>query len=237
MAPQTMNLLTLSPDNTLVLSREDGTGTHKRSLKLKNPGEGTVAFKVKTTQPKSYIVRPSTGVLKSKEEQEVTIVLQGAETNPNEIASHRFLVQAAKVDDNKDVVSKEEWSTFSKDSIQEQRLNVSIDVKEEAPAKATTSQAQSRSSALPAYDGRQGGAEQGDLKTKYDELVAYTLMLEKEKKKLEEEAASLKSANSGSAGNQSGSFSMLSHFLVAVVVFLLAYGVKFLPDDMKQHLP
>jgi len=73
--------------------------------------------------------------------------------------AHRFRVQAVPVQSCEDV-SREQWGEFPKETIQEQRLHVVL----EDPTVV-------------------------DLKVKYDELVQYTSMLEKDKKKLEEQQA------------------------------------------------
>jgi hypothetical protein len=50
--------------------------TLEKSLFLKNNSEYAVAFKVKTTAPKRYCVRPNSSVIKAHESIEVRIVMQ-----------------------------------------------------------------------------------------------------------------------------------------------------------------
>ena len=50
--------------------------TLEKSLFLKNNSEYAVAFKVKTTAPKRYCVRPNSSVIKAHESMEVRIVMQ-----------------------------------------------------------------------------------------------------------------------------------------------------------------
>merc|ERR1712066_44127 len=66
----------------------------------------------------------------------------------------------------------------------------------------------------------------GELKTKYDELVQYTLMLEKEKKKLETDMQAVQKSKGSSSGDKG--FTALHMILVAVLAFLLSYAAKFL---------
>ena len=47
----------------------------EKSLFLKNTSENAVAFKVKTTAPKRYCVRPNNSVIKAKGWIEVRIVM------------------------------------------------------------------------------------------------------------------------------------------------------------------
>merc|ERR1719244_2569916 len=126
-----MTLLRLEPDETLTFCKTPmTTSPSSRVLKLINTDSGNVAFKVKTTAPKAYLVRPSSGTLRPREDQDVQIILQpqgveGSTTN------HRFLVQAVLVNDGQ-TVSREDWQNFPKERVQEQRLNVVLE--EERPA-------------------------------------------------------------------------------------------------------
>lgn len=52
-------------------------------VKVRNDLEKSVAFKVKTTAPKLYCVRPNSGVLKKGEEGEITIIFQGLSEEPS----------------------------------------------------------------------------------------------------------------------------------------------------------
>jgi len=214
-----MTLLELEPKDTLHFCKTPMTTSPSRVLKLTNTNSGNVAFKVKTTAPKAYLVRPASGTLRPKETQEVQIILQpqGMEGSGT---SHRFLVQATAVD-NSEPVSREYWTTLSKEALQEQRLNVVLE--EQA---ADDKQADSQDSSYANTNERAGTASEGanDLNVKYDELVQYTLILEKEKKKLESEIAGLKSAPASSSGEGFSKFTML---LAVLIAFLLPYAVNF----------
>jgi len=50
--------------------------TLEKGLILKNNSEYAVAFKVKTTAPKRYCVRPNSSVIKAHESIEVRITMQ-----------------------------------------------------------------------------------------------------------------------------------------------------------------
>jgi len=180
---------------------------------------GNVAFKVKTTVPKAYLVRPSSGTLKPNGSQEVLIILQpqGADANTN---SHRFLVQAVPVQTSENV-SREQWAELSKEDIQEQRLSVLLE--EQETKMATITEPTKGTAAVNAATIATAAVEKpGDLKVKYDELVQYTLMLEKEKQKLEVELAERRSTK-GIGASDSGSCNKLQVVVVASLGFLLAY--------------
>jgi len=221
--PSNMGLLQLEPEYCLHFSKTPLTTSPNRMLKLTNLSNGNVAFKVKTTAPKAYLVRPSSGTLRPNGTQEVQIILQpqGIDANPN---GHRFLVQAVAVQSS-EPVSRDQWGEFAKETIQEQRLNVVLEEQqpEMAAVNPPVKPADARSGA-PAVE------QPGDLKVKYDELVQYTLMLEKDKKKLEVELAESRAAK-GTAVSNSGSCDKLQVVLVALLGFLLAYLPKFIFEN------
>jgi len=233
-------MLQLDPDTTLHFTKTPTTTTPSRTLKLSNLHSSYLAFKVKTTAPKSYLVRPSTGTLRPRETQEVQIILQsqGADTGAS---NHRFLVQAIPVS-SPDPLSREQWAEFPTDRIQEQRLNVVLDELPAEPAaikkpsesimssNTTPAAAPVAAATLPRSEGMVTGVtaadQPADLKVKYEELVQHTLLLEKDMKKLEAEMASLQAAK-GASGGDAG-YSLLQILTVAVVAFLLSYLAKFL---------
>jgi len=218
-----MTLLALDPDNTLYFCKTQGNAQPCRMLKLTNQHQGNVAFKVKTTAPKAYLVRPSSGTLRPRETQEVQIILQPL-GNDGQANNHRFLVQATAVQGH-EPVSREQRSEFSKEAVQEQRLSVVLEEREAEPAVTKVSEAAYSTSTVPT--GAAAGAGQPeDLKVKYDELVQYTLMLEKEKKKLEADMAQLVQSK-GSAASDGGGYSKAQIVMVAVLAFLLSYLAKF----------
>jgi len=218
--PSTMQLLQLDPESTLHFNKTPMTSSPSRTLKVANLSSSNVAFKVKTTAPKAYLVRPSSGTLKPNGSQDVQIILQpqGADANTN---THRFLVQAVPVQSS-ETVSREQWGEYPKEAIQEQRLSVVLEEQQPEfepinPDKPATIQ--------PPVVAHQPPVTPGDLKVKYDELVQYTLMLEKDKKKLEMELSDSLSAK-GNGASGSGSCDKLQMVAVAVFGFLLAYLPK-----------
>ena len=71
----------LSPFGLPCLSTVEANKTLEKSLFLKNTSEYAVAFKVKTTAPKRYCVRPNSSVIKAHESVEVRIVMQARSTD------------------------------------------------------------------------------------------------------------------------------------------------------------
>ena len=50
--------------------------TLETELSIRNPRSSTIVFKVKTTAPKRYCVRPNSSVIKAHESMQVRIVMQ-----------------------------------------------------------------------------------------------------------------------------------------------------------------
>jgi hypothetical protein len=155
-------------------------------LKLTNTSASYVAFKVKTTAPKQYMVRPSTGVVSPGETAEVQIILHPLSVEPVN-NSDRFLVQATATS-NPQGLGRQEWIDLDKNLLQEQRLKVVFT----QGASPVTAVANPPVVTRPDVSGTAQTASAGDLRTKYDELIQYTLGLEKEKNKTETELEKLK---------------------------------------------
>jgi len=99
-------------------------------LRLKNPHSDPVAFKVKTTAPKQYCVRPNSGRIEAGKDVEVQVLLQAMKEDPPPDAKCRdkFLVQSVAVTADKEFSNVASiWSHIeqtSKSSIQEKKIRV-----------------------------------------------------------------------------------------------------------------
>nr|XP_060631019.1 vesicle-associated membrane protein-associated protein A isoform X3 [Anolis sagrei ordinatus] len=63
------------------------------NLKLRNPSDRKVCFKVKTTAPRRYCVRPNSGIIDPGSAVTVSVMLQPFDYDPNEKSKHKFMVQ------------------------------------------------------------------------------------------------------------------------------------------------
>ncbi|KAF4117921.1 VAMP (vesicle-associated membrane protein)-associated protein A, like isoform X2 [Onychostoma macrolepis] len=63
------------------------------NLKLKNPSDRKVCFKVKTTAPRRYCVRPNSGIIDPGATLIISVMLQPFDYDPNEKSKHKFMVQ------------------------------------------------------------------------------------------------------------------------------------------------
>ena len=145
-------------------------------LKVKNTSATPIAFKVKTTAPRNYLVKPSAGVIGANGDAEVKITLNKQTSDPS-ANNDRFLVQAVKSATGKEL-TKEEWQAVDKSAIQELRLHVVF---------TSGSVAGGASIAAPAPVAIAKDASPEQVRAKYDELVAMYAQLEKDKRKADSE--------------------------------------------------
>ncbi|GMJ04852.1 hypothetical protein like AT5G47180 [Hibiscus trionum] len=88
-------------------------------LQVMNNTDNPVAFKVKTTSPKKYFVRPNTGIVMPRDSCIIRVTLQAqTEYPPNMQCKDKFLVQSTIVPPNTDVDDLPA-DTFNKDGSKE----------------------------------------------------------------------------------------------------------------------
>jgi hypothetical protein len=106
------------------------TSEVSQALKIRNPNRTPVAFKVKTTAPKQYCVRPNSGRIEPGKEVEVTVLLQAMKQEPPMDAKCRdkFLVQSVAVTADKEFTNISAiWQHVDeaeKSSVQEKKIRV-----------------------------------------------------------------------------------------------------------------
>jgi hypothetical protein len=97
-------------------------------LKIKNPNTSPIAFKVKTTAPKQYCVRPNSGRIEPGHEVEVSVLLQAMKQEPPADAKCRdkFLVQSVLITPDKEFSNVTQiWDSVERGSaIQEKKIRV-----------------------------------------------------------------------------------------------------------------
>jgi len=134
-------LISVSPANTLVFQlAPQVTGPPKQIVKVTNISKQKVAFKVKTTQPSWYYVRPNQQIVDVGQTEEVAIVLaeQAASKDPSleKLDKHRFLVQSKAISDEhfeniKNMKPTERALEYTKiwdDSQKDDRKNIKLKV-------------------------------------------------------------------------------------------------------------
>lgn len=96
-------------------------------LKIKNTNSSPVAFKVKTTAPKQYCVRPNSGRIEPGHDVDVSVLLQAMKTEPPADARCRdkFLVQSVTITGDKEFSNVTQiWDSVEKSAIQERKIRV-----------------------------------------------------------------------------------------------------------------
>lgn len=92
---------------------------------ISNPHSHAVAFKIKTTAPKSFCVKPNSGFLPAGGKAEVLIMLQAMDEEPplNAKCRDKFLVQSTPASSTA-ASPIEFWASVNKSEISEQKLRV-----------------------------------------------------------------------------------------------------------------
>lgn len=117
-----MTLLRVTPDKTIDFAVVECPNVSVM-LTLENVSTGPVAYKIKTTAPRNYLVRPSTGILQSGEVRDIQLTLQQP-TDDTVNKRDRFLILAIPVNPLMQTLPKEFWNDVPRDEIQDLRLNV-----------------------------------------------------------------------------------------------------------------
>jgi len=98
-----------------------------QTLTLRNPNSTPVAFKVKTTAPKQYCVRPNAGRIEAGQSFDVSVLLQAMKQDPAPDARCRdkFLVQSTAITADKEFASHTAvLETADKASLIERKIRV-----------------------------------------------------------------------------------------------------------------
>ncbi|KAG0342907.1 phosphatidylinositol-binding protein scs2 [Podila humilis] len=117
----------LEPSNQLAF-RRPLTDAIKETLIIRNPTQLPIAFKVKTTAPKQYCVRPNSGRIESGQELEVQVQMQAMKEDPpaDFKCKDKFLVQSVAITAERAALSLTDlWPTVereAKDQIREKKI-------------------------------------------------------------------------------------------------------------------
>jgi len=118
-------LLQLTPAEEIVFRREDGETTGL--LTMTNTSTCNVAYKIKTTSPDKYRVRPSAGVINAGAALNITVHIQSG-YSASQLVRDKFLVMACAIDSdtltNQQLI--EVWKKTSEVAVQQHRLRCSV---------------------------------------------------------------------------------------------------------------
>lgn len=90
-------------------------------MRLTNPTEHVILFKIKTTAPKKYCVRPNCGTLEPRTTIEIAIILQPFIFDAAEKNKHKFMVQSMIMPDS-EVSIEQLWKDVSPDDLMDSKL-------------------------------------------------------------------------------------------------------------------
>lgn len=96
------------------------------TLSLTNPTNDRVAFKVKTTSPKKYCVRPSSGFVEPNSSKDVQVIMQAQREYPPSLTDckDKFLVQSVRMSADVKDVSPEAFDATKNKDIRQTKLRV-----------------------------------------------------------------------------------------------------------------
>ncbi|KAI5077663.1 hypothetical protein GOP47_0007487 [Adiantum capillus-veneris] len=207
------------------------------SLQLSNTTESYVAFKVKTTSPKKYCVRPNTGLVSPNGSCEITVTMQAQREAPLDMqCKDKFLVQSVVVPNGFDEqdISQDLFNKEPGKEVSEIKLRVVYTAPPQPPSPILEEAVGVPAAGIDnadrnAYDfGRDG-----DLKAKLAEKKSQIVKLTEEKKvvlqktqQLQEEIASLRAKSGGKLALEQKADSGFS-FLFLLTVGLLGVIVGF----------
>lgn len=123
------NMLIIDPSQELKF-RGPFTQPVTSHMSLKNPTDKKIAFKIKTTAPKKYCVRPNCGVVDAKSSVEIAICLQPFVFDPNEKNKHKFMVQSTVVPEG-DINIEQLWKDVSPDQLMDAKLRCTFETPNE----------------------------------------------------------------------------------------------------------
>ena len=119
-------ILANSCENSLTTARFELRKNIPVVMQLKNSTGDRIAFKVKTTSPKKYCVRPSSGIIEPHGLKEVQVIMQAQREPPASYSDCRdkFLVQCVKVGGTVKDVTSELFDPAKGSAIRQTKLRV-----------------------------------------------------------------------------------------------------------------
>lgn len=92
-------------------------------LELKNPSDLRVCFKVKTTAPKRYCVRPNSGIVEPSKDVKIAIMLQPMDADSQaERNKHKFMVQSTIVRNEENTNLDRIWLNAAPEDVMDSKL-------------------------------------------------------------------------------------------------------------------
>lgn len=109
-------------------------------LKLRNVTKKRIAYKIKTTSPKTYIVKPNQGILQVGQKIEIEFTLQTQELNLiNGNLSDKFMIQAFEIDDGFDLnrFTEQASELMKRNQVQSMKVRATLNKEGNGPSMTT----------------------------------------------------------------------------------------------------
>jgi len=197
-------------------------------IKLTNPSEKPFCFKVKTTAPKQYCVRPNSGLIPAHGTISVSVMLQPFDNNLEETNKHKFMVQTTYVPEG-DQSLDNIWKNVPASEIMDSKLRVKFDtpelnIIEKSVQKSSLSQAKTGSNTEAEI--RRTVDDSKRLSSQLQQFEQENSQLRERVKQLESRpfsaSSSIGAADSSMAGMTSSmSFTMIHLGLAAVLALIV----------------
>lgn len=216
------------------------------NLKLKNPSDRRVCFKVKTTAPRRYCVRPNSGIIEPGATLTISVMLQPFDYDPNEKSKHKFMVQtifAPPTTTDTEIM----WKEAKPDELMDSKLRCVFELPSENDkvndidaAKATPVLNSSKVDGLAAPKSVSAALDDSEMKKIVDECKRLQMELSKlseENHQLKDEGLRLRktqrsqhtTSNSSSLiGRESTASSLPSLLVVIAAIFIGFFLGKFI---------
>jgi len=114
-------VLVIEPPNELTFTGPFTQAVYSY-MKLKNPSARKVCFKIKTTAPKRYCVKPNSGVVDPNTEVSIAVSLQPFEFDPAEKNKHKFMVQSMFAPEGEEINQDTLWKDADQNELMDSKL-------------------------------------------------------------------------------------------------------------------
>jgi len=219
------------------------------NLKLKNPSEKRVCFKVKTTAPRRYCVRPNSGVIEPGATVTISVMLQPFDYDPNEKSKHKFMVQTIFAPPNvSDMDSL--WKDAKPDDLMDSKLRCVFELPSENDVKVKQENDVDATKAAPVMNSAKGdmpaaakpasaSLDDSEMKKVLEEckrLQSEMSKMSEENRQLKEDGLRMRKAarsdhvtsNSTVLGRETSTTSLPSLLVVIAAIFIGFFLGKFI---------
>ncbi|KAH8247998.1 hypothetical protein KR032_009733 [Drosophila birchii] len=217
------DLLTLEPREAIVFEGPFNRSVCK-SLKIGNPSKNQkVIFKLKTTSPRSFFVRPNIGIVEPDSKVNVDVFMQPIVPDGGQ-KQDKFLIQAAFVSDG-NIDMQEFWKDQKSEDIWEAKIKCAL-----VHQKPSDEQLREAGGATSAPDPKPDGEIEFDaqeVSAPVAQLIKQVSMLEDERSVLKEKLDVLRD-KSAKQSNMDFFFITSCIFTIVVAMVGVYYGKQYL---------